>query len=84
VGNITVIGPPGIKSSIDLMLPFTNRKYPVLDIHEIDQTSAGDSLSIKTDHLTYNIYPMYSSKVLSNYLVPHRHVETHFIPSSFL
>eukprot|EP01032_Pedospumella_encystans_P015732 gene15732-17979_t len=62
VGNITVIGPPGIKSSIDLMLPFTNRKYPVLDIHEIDQTSSGDSLTIRTEQLTYNIYPVYSSK----------------------
>ena len=64
MGNITVIGPPGIKSSIDLMLPFTNRKYPVLDIHEIDQTSSGDSLSIRTEQLTYNIYPVYSSKVI--------------------
>lgn len=64
VGNITVIGPPGIKSSIDLMLPFTNRKYPVLDIHEIDHTLSADALTIRTNQLTYNIYPVYSSKVM--------------------
>lgn len=46
------------------MLPFTNRKYPVLDIHEIDQTSSGDSLSIRTEQLTYNVCPVYSSKVI--------------------
>ena len=50
------------------MLPFTNRKYPVLDIHEIDQTSSGDSLSIRTEQLTYNIYPMYSSQVIESHL----------------
>lgn len=44
VAALDVVGPPGIKACIDLMLPFINRKYPVLQVREIDifQPSDGD------------------------------------------
>lgn len=58
-----MIGPSGIKSCIDLMLPFTNRKYPALDIFEIDNATSVEALTITTQQLTIQIQPVYSSEV---------------------
>ena len=43
VANLNVIGPSGLKSCIDLMTPFINRRYPVLNIIEVDKKQVGSS-----------------------------------------
>jgi hypothetical protein len=37
VGEISVYGPSGLSGALNLMLPFINRKYPVLKVIEIDE-----------------------------------------------
>lgn len=63
MGSVTVIGPSGLKSSIDLMLPFTNRKYPALNIVEIEHSSTAASLIIETNQMTVKAFPVYAAEV---------------------
>ena len=63
VGSVTVIGPIGLKSSIDLMLPFTNRKYPALDIVEIENSAPEASKLVQVNQMTVNAFPVYASEV---------------------
>lgn len=61
------MGPSGLRSSLDLMLPIINRKYPVLEIVEIDHDSSNDSLTTITEHWTIRSYPIYANEVRSLY-----------------
>lgn len=63
MGSVKVIGPSGLKSSIDLMLPFTNRKYPALDIVEIEHTTPTALMATQVNHMTINAFPVYASEV---------------------
>ncbi|RYH17019.1 hypothetical protein EON65_29210 [archaeon] len=50
---LTVVGPSGLKAYLQFMTPFINRKYPALDIHEIE--SEGDEteeIAVKHAKLT--------------------------------
>eukprot|EP01035_Chromulina_nebulosa_P008770 gene8770-11860_t len=71
VAELDVVGPPGIKACIDLMLPFINRKYPALHVREIDQAppSDGDTVesgdacdhTVLTRYLTLHFHPITAS-----------------------
>jgi hypothetical protein len=63
IGKLTVVGPSGIKSYLDVMTPFMNRKYPVLDINEVDSLTTKESLLLKLDYLTVNIIPVFANQV---------------------
>ena len=63
MGKLTVIGPAGIQSSLDLMLPFINRKYPVIDVVEVDPYTSPKDLLVETDHLVINIKPVFVDEV---------------------
>jgi hypothetical protein len=63
VGKLTVVGPSGIQSCLDLMLPIINRKYPVLDVVEVDHDTPQDKLLIRSDHWVIRAYPVYPNGV---------------------
>jgi hypothetical protein len=46
------------------MLPIINRKYPVLEIHEIDHGTEQANLRIQSDHWTINVHPIFVNEVL--------------------
>lgn len=64
-GKLTVIGPPGLKSYIELMTPFINRKYPELIVVEIDSTSPPSELelALALDYIKLQFLPLYSTLV---------------------
>lgn len=55
VGNITIFGPPGLEGILHLMSPFTNRKYPEINIVEVKK----DIEIIKIDTITIFIQPVW-------------------------
>lgn len=70
VGELTVYGPSGLKSLIDVMTPLINRRYPVLKAVEIEEelTVIGglwntDKEEFKTCTSRLKLLPVYSSKV---------------------
>lgn len=87
VAELDVVGPPGIKACIDLMLPFINRKYPALHVREIDQapTSDGDTVesrgacdhTVLTRYLTLHFHPITASANPSTVIAIATSVVTH-------
>lgn len=45
------------------MLPFTNRKYPALDIVEIEHSTPPALMSTQANQMTINAFPVYASEV---------------------
>jgi len=63
VGNITIFGPPGLEAILYLMSPFTNRKYPEINIKEIKN----DIENIKLDNIiTISIQPIWANNNNNN------------------
>ena len=58
VGEITVVGPSGIKRYIDIMTPFINRKYPALKIIEIDTSNSQSNLHLKINYFRLDFFPI--------------------------
>lgn len=46
------------------MLPFTNRKYPALDILEVDHNTPSEDLTVHTQNMTIHVQPVYASEVI--------------------
>jgi hypothetical protein len=46
------------------MLPIINRKYPVLEIHEIDHGTELADLRVQSEHWTVNVHPIFVNEVL--------------------
>ena len=67
-GALKVVGPAGLKSYIELMTPFINRKYPELDVIEIDQRSSAEELKIvhlsTGSKIMLDIFPLCAKEVL--------------------
>lgn len=70
VGELTVYGPSGLKSLLDVMTPLINRRYPVLKVVEVEEEFVlegglwnADKEDFKGIKSIMKILPIYSSKV---------------------
>lgn len=56
LGKITICGPPGLKMLLDLMAPFTNRKYPELVVIEVGDTCE----TVNLEFFTLKLMPIWA------------------------
>ena len=66
-GVLTVIGPPGLRGLIETMTPFTNKKYPELDIIEVGSPVAGRDhrvdVMVELEYMRVVVRPVFVAKV---------------------
>lgn len=58
IERIKVIGPAGLRGLLAMMAPFTNRKYPLIDMVEVETQ---ESRSFQLDHFSVKIIPLVHS-----------------------